>query len=107
LLAFAEATNANSTIQVIMVSFFYFLNPMFTFYLANYQIVANFFNQQFPDLDPLVIPLVGGLNASFGLSLGCFMFQFILYFSIVMMKDQKQSFLFKKKDGNTPKLSQK
>jgi hypothetical protein len=60
MLAFA-ASPQNPTLQVMLTSIFYFLNPMFTFYLANYQIVINFFNQKYSDQKPIEIPLVGGL----------------------------------------------
>jgi hypothetical protein len=106
MIAFAGATN-NPAIQVILVTIFYFFNPMFTFYLSNYQIVINYYNQKYTDQKPIVIPLVGGLDASLGLSIGCFVFQFLLYLSIVMWKDQKESLLFKKKDGNVPKIEQR
>ena len=60
---------------------------MFTFYLANYQIVINYVNQKYASDTQLVIPLAGGLKASFWLSIGCFMIQFLLYLSLVIWKD--------------------
>jgi hypothetical protein len=83
---FAGATRS-SLIQVILTTFFYFTNPMFTFYLANYQIVISYVNQQTPDHDPIAIPLVGGLHANFWLSIGCFFLQFVAFMSLVMYKD--------------------
>jgi len=39
----------STTAVMIVVTIFYFLNPMFTFYLANYQIVVNFLNEKYAD----------------------------------------------------------
>jgi purine-cytosine permease-like protein len=81
------ANTKSSVFETFLVTLFYLTNPMFTFYLANYQIVINYLNSQTKDKDPIVIPLVGGLHASFGFSVGCFMLQFVLYMSLVMYRD--------------------
>lgn len=102
---FAGATRS-SLIQVILTTFFYFTNPMFTFYLANYQIVISYVNQQTPDHDPIAIPLVGGLHANFWLSIGCFFLQFVAFMSLVMYKDEKESLKFRAKDKRAPRIEQ-
>ena len=73
---------------------------MFTFYLTNYLIVVKYINDLIPDSDPVVIPLVGGLHASFELSMVCFAIQFLLYMSLTMYFDYRKSEVFRVADNN-------
>lgn len=75
----------------ITVSFFYLINPMFTFYLANLQIVMDFLVREATDLQKINIPLAFGLKADFKLSIAMFMFQFVFYLSLVMILDHRRA----------------
>ena len=88
------------TLERIVMCVFYLLNPMFTFYLTNYLIVVKYINDLIPDSDPVVIPLVGGLHASFELSMVCFAIQFLLYMSLTMYFDYRKSEVFRVADNN-------
>ena len=81
------AVQSSSFIVEITLTFFYVVNPMFTFYIANYELILNYMISLYIDIKPVVIPLAFGLNASFSISLACFVIQFILYMGLVIMMD--------------------
>ena len=86
-LGILAAVQSSSFIVEITLTFFYVVNPMFTFYIANYELILNYMISLYIDIKPVVIPLAFGLNASFSISLACFVIQFILYMGLVIMMD--------------------
>jgi hypothetical protein len=79
------------------VTFFYMINPMFTFYLANLQIVVDYLVELATNIKKIEIPLAFGFKANFTLSLSMFLFQFVLYMGVVMLLDWHKTNQFRKK----------
>lgn len=89
------------------LTFFYFFNPMFTFYLTNYLIVLEFINQFIPDAGvSLVIPLSFNLQVSMKLSLVAFFTQWFVYLSLTMLRDHFMNNAFRSKSKNSVKIMQ-
>lgn len=75
ILAIVGATTKSGSVTELVMTLFYLLNPMFTFYLTNYLIVMKYINTLIPDTDPkLYIPLSFGLQATTRNSLVAFAF---------------------------------
>ena len=88
------------------VTFFYMINPMFTFYLANLQIVVDYLIELATNVKKIEIPLAFGFKANFTLSLSMFLLQFVLYMGVVMVLDWHKTNEFRKKAPCRTKIEQ-
>ena len=81
------ARSGNVQLTQYLLTFFYFFNPMFTFYLTNYLIVLEWINTITPDVVAIKIPLSFGYEVSLKLSLITFASQCVIYLLLTMWRD--------------------
>ena len=91
---------------ITVLSVFYLLNPMFTFYLTNYLLVIEFINTLMPDNQDfsLTIPLVNGFKVTFRNSLICYCVQTVIFLTFTIMMDRSKSQAFRSRDRNKCKV---
>lgn len=68
------AVSKSTTITELSFTIMYLINPMFTFYLTNYNIVIQWLNALIPGNVAIIVPLSFGWTLSFELSMIVFIF---------------------------------
>jgi hypothetical protein len=100
------ARSESVTRTQFVLTFFYFFNPMFTFYLTNYLIVLEWINTITPDIVALSIPLSFGYEVSLRLSLITFASQSLIYLLLTMWRDNSATNRFRSYRNHSVKLTQ-
>jgi hypothetical protein len=79
----------------LIFTILYLTNPMFTFYLTNYDIVIKWINTITPDVINIEVPLSFGWTLSFKLSIIVFICQWAIFMMLVMWRDAATSERFR------------
>ena len=100
------ATVLTSTLVLeLIISFFYLTNPLFCFYVANFNIIIDFVKRESPDFN-YDIPLAFGMQSTFLVSITCFAFQNVMYMLLTQILDYKRSRQFRNPRNNKAKIVQ-
>ena len=100
----AAVTTDSSQIIVLVISFMYVTNPMFCFYVANFDIIINYLKAKYSGI-AFTIPLAFGIQSTFYVSLACFAFQGFFFIIITMILDYDRSRKFRKPRENKAKIT--
>jgi hypothetical protein len=98
------ATVLTSTFVLeLIISFFYLTNPLFCFYVANFDIIIDYVQSKTPDFS-YNIPLAFGLQSSYWVSITCFAFQNVMYMLLTQILDYRRSRKFRNPRNNKAKI---